>query len=155
MTLALTIDAQKLKELMESFPKMKKRFEDVSAIERQLADEIRADVDMRFKSSPVVEVGGAVYGGVQWDRLTDYALFMNPRRRGGRILIDTGELYRGAITPGGANQTKVKGKEFTFELTDRKAIKNHPKRPILVWHDELLEKVSKVYLKHVVGEGER
>jgi phage gpG-like protein len=143
-----------LKKMVEPHKKMAERLEDMTPIARDLADIVRDDIDLRFRSSPATEVGGEVHGGVYWDKLTDYTFSLHPERRGGKVLIDTGELYRDSISEGQGNRYRIDGREFTFELTSKKAVENQAKRPIAIVHDDLLRKVAKAQVKFVL-EGKR
>lgn len=61
---------------------------------------MEADVDERFDSAPSTTAGGAVYGGAMWVPLAESTLMANPKRTGGKLLQDTGEL-RQSFTSGG------------------------------------------------------
>lgn len=103
-----------------------------------------ADVDERFNSSPRVRSGGIVYGGVTWPVLSDRYLAANPRREGGQILRDTGELLNsftgeGAIYNVGKNEI-----EFGTALPKARGLQR--KRPMLFIHGELLEEVETTLL---------
>ena len=71
------------------------------AIAQQIRQTVLADIDERFDSAPGVESGGVVYGGVYWPPLSESYLAKNPRRFGGQILRDTGELQQ-SFTANGA-----------------------------------------------------
>ena len=104
-----------------------------------------ADVDERFNSSPRVRSGGVVYGGVTWPALSDRYLAANPRREGGQILRDTGELLNsftgeGAIYNVGKNEI-----EFGTALPKARGLQR--KRPMLFIHGELLEVIESVLVE--------
>ena len=119
-------------------------------IAREIRQVVLADVDERFSSAPSVSGGGAVYGGVYWPPLSDSYLAQNPRREGGQLLRDTGELQQSFTANGAVFQSKfnevivgtplpkARGLQFgTFwgvERPDRA-------RPILFVHDQLANDV--------------
>lgn len=119
-------------------------------ISREIRQGVLADVDERFASAPSVESGGVVYGGVYWPPLSDSYLAQNPRRAGGQLLRDTGELSQsftanGAVFEAGPNEVvvgtslpKARGLQFGVfwgvERPDRA-------RPILFVHDQLADDV--------------
>lgn len=132
----------KLEQLDGIFEEMSDRARNLSPIGKDLADIMRDDARKRFASAPATEIGGNVYGGVYWPALTDASFAMNPKRHGGKIGVDTGELRRQATLDGVANLYKVSGTDFTFELTSEKAQEFQVDRPLVFWHVELLRRVS-------------
>lgn len=127
-----------------------------SDIRGQAADGIRLilqeDVDLRFESSPLTETGGIVYGGVQWASLSEAYMAANPRRYGGQILRDTGELQQSFTAYGSPYQIyDVAESYLVFGSALAKASKLHRKRPIVFWHNLLLEKIATFLVNYLAS----
>ncbi|MEO0538779.1 MAG: hypothetical protein AAF215_33590 [Cyanobacteria bacterium P01_A01_bin.123] len=103
-----------------------------------------ADVDERFNSAPRVRAGGVVYGGVNWPALTDPYLKANPRREGGQVLRDTGELQQSFTGDGQIYNVGKNEIEFGTALPKARGLQR--KRPMIFIHDELLEEVEATLL---------
>lgn len=129
--------------------------DDLSPISRELAEVVRdKHLNPLFLSSPSTLTGGMVHGGEYWAPLSPYTLRLHPHRANGQIHIDTGNLWKGAVQEGGAgNRYDVSGPEFTYELTDSRAPDLQEKfgRPILFWHEELLEEMGKAVLEYAIA----
>ncbi len=98
------------------------------------------DAKLRFDSSPAVESGGEVYGGVYWAALARSTLKL---RAGGKILIDSGDLERSLTADGDANNIfEIDGTEIIFGSLLPYASDVNKTRPFLFWHPLLLDKVS-------------
>ena len=152
----MKIDASvlpQIEKMIKASTLMKKRVKDLSPIAEDLAVVVRDDIKERFDSSPRVETGGLVYGDASWPRLTDYTLRKHPHRRGGKILIDTGELRKDCIsdTAKGNRYYVQKPGFFSYILTSKKAVENQEKRPILFMHRGLAENLSKTVVDYVQG----
>lgn len=134
---------------------------DFSPISRELAECVRdKHLNPLFLSEPPTLTGGPVYGGEYHAPLSPYTLRLHPHRANGQIHIDRGTLFQGAVSEGGSgNRYEVNGAEFTYELIDPRApdLQNKYKRPILFWHESLLEEMAKVFLDYqiAVWEGRR
>lgn len=103
----------------------------------------QADVDRRFDSSPNVRSGGTVYGGVQWERLSEAYLKSNPRREGGQVLRDTGELAQSFLVGQRGNTLKGDRNTITFGSRLKKARYNQRRRPMLFVHPALVQQVAR------------
>lgn len=153
----MKIDVSGLRQVQEMARRsslVKERIRDLSPIAKDLAQIVRDDIDRRFQSSPSTEVGGVVFGGVSWNKLTDYTLKRHPHRKGGKVLIDTGEMRQECISDSGMGNryyTQVPG-FFTYILRNKKAVENQEKRPILVAHRELLDEVATKTLDYALEE---
>jgi hypothetical protein len=132
------------------FTEQATRARDFKPIQDTLVKIIRDDIDRTFKSSPMVTTGGKVQSGEKWDRLTDYTLALHPHRSRGRVLIDTGELWRSTQVDGSGNRYSVDKTEMTYELTSKKARTVQGKRPIVVMHDKLSKRIAAAQLAWVV-----
>jgi hypothetical protein len=127
--------------------------DDLSPISRELADVVRdAHLTPLFLSEPSTLTGGVVYGGAYHAPLSRYTLMLHPERARGQIHIAKGTLFRGAVTEGGGGNTyDVQGNEFTYELVDPRAPKLEGfGRPILYWHEELQNAMSKAVLDYLI-----
>lgn len=104
-----------------------------------------ADVDERFNSAPRVRAGGVVYGGAMWPALSDPYLVANPRREGGQILRDTGELQQSFTGDGKIYNVARNEIEFGTALPKARGLQR--KRPMLFIHGELLEEIEAALLE--------
>jgi hypothetical protein len=139
MPLSISISATGLEGMSAKLDTMSNAVDDLSPIAPKLAEIVRdKHLNPLFKSEPSTLIGGQVWGGVYHAPLSRATLLMHPRRRTGQIHIDTGRLWRGAVTEGGeGNRYDVDGTEFTYELTDERAPALQAMRPILFWHKSL------------------
>jgi hypothetical protein len=112
---------------------------DMTELANTLALLTQADVDERFNSSPGVRTGGAVFGGVTWEPLTDRYLEANPRREGGQLLRDTGELLNSFQVGDAFNVLESDASSVTFGSALPKARGLSEKRPMLFVHDQLAD----------------
>ena len=104
---------------------------------------LQQDVDYRFETAPATETGGVVYGGVEWVSLSEAYLAQNPRRYGGQILRDTGELQQSLTNQGSPYNIYEVGESYlVFGSALGKAGKLQKKRKFIFWHTELLEKIA-------------
>lgn len=152
MSIAINIDG--LQQATDQLTGLSRRIVDVTPIARALLLALQADVDERFDSSPSVASGGTVYGGIQWEKLTDSYLKRNPRRQGGQILRDTGELLQSYQVGQTGNISQVRPTEITFGSALPKARGLANKRPQLIVHDGLIEVLDNIVSRWVV-EGEK
>lgn len=134
-------------ELVESVKRLAEIEIKASDIRGEAANGIRLimqqDVDIRFESSPPTESGGIVYGGVEWSSLSEAYMMNNPRRYGGQVLRDTGELQQSFTNEGSPYQIFDVGESFlVFGSALGKASRLQKRRPIVFWHTELIEKVA-------------
>jgi hypothetical protein len=130
------------------------RARDFSPLKKALVKIVRDDIDQTFKSAPPTTIGGKVQSGEKWDRLTDYTLALHPHRSRGRVLVDTGELWRSTQVDGSGNRYSLDGSEFSYELTSEKAKTVQGRRPIAVMHEKLSKRIAKAELAWVV-KGEK
>ena len=98
---------------------------------------VQADVDERFSNSPGVRAGGVVYGGVYWPALSEPYLQANPRREGGQILRDEGELLNSFQLGGAGNIAEATGDSLIFGSALPKARGLQEDRPMIFVHEEL------------------
>jgi len=133
-----------LSQMTDRIETAQDRIGDLTPISDQVAQLIRDDINTRFLLSPVTTTGGMAHGGIEYRKLSNMAFRQNPRRLSGQIHIDSGTLWRGAITPGAQNVYHVDGDTFFFELTAKNVDELQKLRPIVFWHNELLEKIAKL-----------
>lgn len=111
----------------------------------ELSPELRSifqeDLKLRFASSPDVETGGEVYGGVYWEKLSEVTL---KKRKGGKVLIDSGDLEKSLTVEGDGNNLfeVTNGTEVMFGSLLPYASRVNADRPFLFWHPILLEKMA-------------
>jgi hypothetical protein len=152
----IEIDVGNLARAITTIDGITDRAQNLQPVARNVGLVCQADVDERFNSSPGVRQSGTVYGGATWERLSEAYLKGNPRRENGKQLRDTGELAQsflagnrgrdgktGRFTKGGtilrADKTSI-----TFGSSNKKAIYNQRKRPMLFVHPELVRQVARV-----------
>lgn len=102
---------------------------------------VQADVDRRFDSAPAVETGGTVWGGAYWKAVRPEYLEYHPRRVGGQLLRDTGELQQ-SFTAEGTRVSEVSDSQFIFGTALPKASRLHQDRPLIFWHPVLIEQIA-------------
>ena len=105
----------------------------------------QADTDRRFDSSPPVETGGPVSGGINWPALTEGYLASRPERLGGQIYRDTGELQQSFQILRQSQDEIVYGSNLT------KAGRLQELRPIVFAHPALVQTVENIMVAHLVG----
>lgn len=152
MGLTLEINTRDLQRASDSLNGISLRAQDI----REAAPAIRLlqqqDADLRFQSSPAVETGGIVYGGTEWRSLSESYLAANPRRVGGQILRDSGELQQALTAEGHPYGVfEVTDSEIVFGVALAKAGSLQRDRPFLFWHALLLEKVADYLARWIRG----
>lgn len=140
----IKITSTGLDRMTEQIELAQDRIGDLAKVSDQVAQLIRDDINTRFLLSPATATGGMAHGGVEYRKLSNMAFQQNPKRMIGQIHIDSGTLWRGAITPGAKNIYYTDGDTFFFELTGENVDELQRLRPIVFWHPELLEKVAKL-----------
>lgn len=115
---------------------------------------VQADVDQRFSTAPGVRQTGTVYGGAQWERLSEAYLRSNPRREGGQQLRDTGELAQSFLVSRKGNVLQSDGDSITFGSSLPKARYNQARRRMLFVHAALVEQVAAT-IELYISEGVR
>jgi hypothetical protein len=131
------------------FLEQAKRAQDFRRIEAPLVKVVRNDINKTFESSPQTTMGGEVQSGESWAKLTDYTLSLHPHRRRGKVLIDTGDLWRSTQVDGAGNRYFIDDTTFSYELTSKKARELQEKRPIAVMHEKLSEQILAVQTKWI------
>jgi hypothetical protein len=161
ISISMEITGIEFEQMRDRVNTISQLLDDLSPISRELAECVRdKHLNPLFLSEPSTLTGGPVYGGEYHAPLSPYTLRLHPHRANGQIHIDKGTLFQGAVQEGGSgNRYDVNGSEFTYELTDSRApdLQDKYKRPILFWHEDLLEEMAKVVLNYqlAVWQGER
>lgn len=146
----ITIDIQHLAQTIGTLDGVEKRAGNLGPVAPTIGLVCQADVDQRFNSSPNVRSGGTVYGGVTWEALSESYLKSTPRREGGQILRDTGELAQSFLVAKKGNVLKGDRQSITFGSALPKARYNQRRRPMLFVHPKLVEQVARaieIYLR--------
>jgi hypothetical protein len=151
MGLKLSIDIGDLEKANDSLKSLSIKASDIRDAGDGIRLIIQQDVDFRFHNAPGTEEGGEVYGGVNWRSLGESYLAQNPRRLGGQILRDTGELMQSLTAQGHPyNVFEAGNSEIVFGTALAKASRLQRDRPFIFWHPILLEKVAQ-YLANWLG----
>lgn len=148
----IKITSTGLERMSEQIEMAQDRLGDLDQVSDEVAQIIRDDINTRFLLSPATTTGGMAYGGIEYRKLSNMAFRRNPRRLTGQIHIDSGTLWRGAVTPGAKNVYYVDGDTFFFELTGENVDELQSLRPIMFWHDELLEKVAQLLSNKILSD---
>lgn len=152
MGLKVTIATKDISRITEQLHGIQLRAKDITAAGPAIRLLLQQDVDLRFQSAPATEVGGEVYGGMQWESLSESYLAQNPQRLGGQILRDTGELMQSLTAEGHPyNVFSVNESEVVFGTALTKAGYLQRDRPFLFWHPLLLEKIADYLAGYVAG----
>ena len=153
MGIKLSIDSSEINKEIKRIAGFKLRAEDITAAAPAIRLMMQEDVDTRFANAPSVETGGEVLGGVQWRSLSESYLVQNPRRYGGQILRDTGELQQSLTVEGHPYEVfNATESEIVFGTALTKASRLQRDRPFIFWHPILLEKIANYLVNWVSGE---
>lgn len=152
MGIKVSIDDSELRREINRIAGIKIKAEDIRGAADAIRLMIQEDVDTRFATAPLTEVGGEVYGGVQWRSLSESYLIQNPKRLGGQILRDTGELQQSLTAEGHPyNVFDVTESEIVFGTALAKASRLQRDRPFIFWHPLLLEKIASYLINWIGG----
>ena len=144
-----SIDLSELSRLNSTIDNLKLKPEQLESAAAGIRLIIQADVDLRFQSSPLTDTGGTVWGDAYWKPVQPEYLQYHPRRVGGQLLRDTGELQQ-SFTAEGTSISSVSGDEMTFGSALAKAGRLNRDRPLIFWHPRLIEQVAE-YLSYWLG----
>jgi len=147
----VTIRIAGLKQAIAKLGAMTGRATNITPIARDILLIAQADVDQRFNTAPRAETGGQTYGGVFWAPLTQPYLNRNPRRAGGQILRDTGELQQSYGIGGAGNVAIARPDQIVFGSALPKARGLGNKRPQVYLHPELIRTVKNAVELYVGG----
>ena len=153
MGIRIDIDTSEINREIKRIAGFKLKAEDLKGAAPAIRLLIQEDVDTRFANAPLTEVGGEVLGGVQWRSLSEAYLAQNPRRYGGQILRDTGELQQSLTAEGHPYGVfEVTDSEIVFGTALTKASRLQRDRPFIFWHPILLEKIAGYLVRWIAGE---
>lgn len=140
----IEIDVGRLVQSITTIDGIYDRANNLGPVAKNVGLTVQADVDQRFDQAPGVRQTATVYGGAQWQRLSESYLKSNPRRENGQQLRDTGELAQSFIVGRKGNVVKSDRVSISFGSNLPKARYNQRKRPMLFVHPELVRQVAKV-----------
>ena len=146
----ISFEVSGLDNINAAFSEAEGRAGNMEWIAEQLAKAVRDDINTRFLTSPATLTGGIAYGNIEYAKLSNYALLRNPQRAEGQIHIDTGKLWKGAVTPGTENLFYTDGDTFFFQLTGENVTELQNLRPIVFWHEALLDQLSQIYTENLL-----
>jgi hypothetical protein len=135
------LDLDELNNISDKIAQLQLAPDDVSRFATGINLIVQADVDARFDSAPAVETGGTVWGDAYWKAVRPEYLEYHPRRVGGQLLRDTGELQQ-SFTAEGTRVYEVSDTQFTFGTALPKAARLHRDRPLIFWHPQLIDRVA-------------
>jgi hypothetical protein len=163
MAVGIEIDVSGVSGAIDNLAQIQARVVSWGAVPKvalAIALSVQEDVDERFASSPPVETGGKVFGGVTWERLTEAYLKQRramakrgkgKARDGGQILRDTGKLQQ-SFQVGNADsilrstgQSVTVGSDLVYAHYQSETLKRH----ILVAHPELLQVVANILKRYI------
>lgn len=150
-----TLKIQGLKEAIAHLSELAGRAQNVAPIARDIFLLCQADVDQRFNAAPRTETGGQTYGGVYWAPLSEKYINRNPRRRGGQLLRDSGELMQSYGIGGTGNVAIARPDQIVFGSNLPKAgwlaNRKGKERPQVYLHPELIRNVKNAVELYVSG----
>lgn len=145
----VNVQVRGLNQAIARLKDMGKRMQDIRPVSRDILLAVQADVDRRFSQSPPTETGGNVWGGEYWPHLTEEYLSSNPRRVGGQLLRDTGELQQSFGVGQVGNIAIARPQEIVFGSSLPKARGLAKKRPLVFAHPVLLEDIGSIVEFHL------
>jgi phage gpG-like protein len=153
MSRFIEIDFSQLSNILTDLQKVGDRAADLKPVARLVALVISSYTDEVFNSAPSTESGGTVFNNEVWEKLKPATLKAKKgRRRGGKILRDTGALIN-SLQVGGASNFFASGNDFIEFGTNLPQGFNNNSRAFLTHTDDLSELVAKA-LEHYILTGE-
>lgn len=143
-----TIDT---KAQIKQLQKLAARADNPAGAAVKLYNLAEADFKARFASAPSTTSSGEVYGGTQWQRLSDAYLQQRPDRRGKKQLIDTKELSKSFRRGQPGNIARVVGDTIEFGSSLPKAEGLNAKRKLVVIHSKLVQDATEILQGYVTG----
>lgn len=137
-----------LRNLISTSKKLQAVANDFRPDRDDLLQLLSSDVGMRFAQAPPTQVGGQVLGGRNWPAVTEGYLGSNPRRVGGRLLLDTGELAQSFQVGASGNIAEVGQSNLRFGSNLPKARGLAEKRPLIFMHPKLRREMENVIRKN-------
>jgi phage gpG-like protein len=138
----IEIDFDSLNLILSELQAVGTRAADLKPIAQTVGLVISSYTDAVFDSAPSTETGGTVSNGFVWDKLKPRTLRARKgRRRGGKILRDTGALLN-SLQVGNAGNFFESGNDFIEFGTNLPQGFNNETRPFLTITDDLSELVE-------------
>ena len=150
MSRFIQIDFSQLSNILDDLQKVGDRAADLKPVAKLVALVISSYTDEVFNSSPSTESGGTVFNNEVWEKLKPATLkAKNGRRRGGKILRDTGALLN-SLQVGGASNFFASGNDFVEFGTNLPQGFNNNSRAFLTHTDDLTELVAKALENYII-----
>jgi len=150
MSRFIQIDFSQLSNILTDLQKVGDRAADLKPVARLVALVISSYTDEVFNSAPSTESGGTVFNNEVWEKLKPATLkAKNGRRRGGKILRDTGALLN-SLQVNGASNFFASGNDFIEFGTNLPQGFNNNSRAFLKHTDDLTELVAKALENYII-----
>lgn len=146
---SVTVQLNGIEAAIAVVDEFQERITDMRPVAQNIFATIQADVDSRFDASPPTESGGTVRGGEFWDALSEPYLQANPRRYGGQILRDTGELLQSFGVGAPFNSAIARPDEIIFGSSLPKARGLQEKRPMIFIHPQLIAEIEQTVIGYL------
>lgn len=124
------------------------RANNLAPIAPAVYEAVQKDVAQRFASSPGVRATATVYGGVEWQALTE-AYIKSAKREGGTQLKITGQLERQFQKGEPGNVAESTANSITFGAESGKAKGVDSRRQLLPVHPQLVQDVNEILAGYV------
>ena len=150
MSRFIEIDFSQLSNILSDLEKFSDRASDLRPVARLVGIIISGYTEQVFNSAPSTGSGGVVFNGESWERLKEATLKANKgRRRGGKILRDTGFLLN-SVQVNGAGNFFNSGNDFVEFGTNLPQGFNNNTRAFLAHTDDLSEQVAKALENYIL-----
>jgi phage gpG-like protein len=150
MSRFIEIDFSQLSNILDELQAVGDRAADLKPVARLVGLVISSYTDEVFNSAPSTESGGTVFNGEVWEKLKPATLkAKNGRRRGGKILRDTGALLN-SLQVGGASNFFASGNDFVEFGTNLPQGFNNNSRAFLKHTDDLSDLVEAALRNYII-----
>jgi phage gpG-like protein len=150
MSRFIQIDFSQLSNILDDLQKVGDRAADLKPVARLVGLVISSYTDEVFNSAPFTQSGGTVFNNEVWEKLKPATLkAKNGRRRGGKILRDTGALLN-SLQVGGGGNFFASGNDFVEFGTNLPQGFNNNSRAFLTHTDDLSELVAKALENYII-----
>lgn len=137
-----------LNEAQQQIRAIADRASNLNPIAPAVYQAVQEDVAQRFASSPGVRATATVFGGVQWQQLTDKYI-KSAKREGGTQLKITGDLERQFQKGQAGNVAESTANSITFGAESGKAKGVDSRRQLLPIHPELVQDVNQILAGYI------
>jgi hypothetical protein len=127
------------------------RASNLAPIAPAVYEAVQKDVAQRFASSPGVGATATVYGGVEWQALSE-AYIKSAKREGGTQLKITGDLERQFQKGEPGNVAEATANSITFGAESAKAKGVDSRRQLLPAHPQLVQDVNQILAGYITAE---